>query len=51
MPIQVTRGGITESTHEVDIVVMSAKGLMTAWHGDPMFTTFARSSMKTRRFP
>ncbi|MCY0893609.1 MAG: asparaginase [Acidibacillus sp.] len=46
MPIQVTRGGITESTHEVDIVVMSAKGLMTAWHGDPMFTTFARSSMK-----
>ncbi len=46
MPVRVTRGGITESIHEVYIVAMSGDGKKVAGCGDDGFVTFARSSMK-----
>ncbi|WP_404455160.1 asparaginase [Virgibacillus necropolis] len=45
-PIQVYRGDYIESTHDVHIAVVTAKGDLLAYYGDPHRLTFARSSMK-----
>lgn len=45
-PIQVYRGEYIESSHDVHIAVVSAKGGLLASYGDPSRLTFARSSMK-----
>ncbi|WP_246570185.1 asparaginase [Lentibacillus saliphilus] len=45
-PIHVYRGKYIESTHDVHIAVVSAKGELIAYYGDPVRQTFARSSMK-----
>ncbi|HEY4600229.1 MAG TPA: asparaginase [Cerasibacillus sp.] len=45
-PILVYRGDYIESTHQIHIAVMSAKGELVAYYGDPHRLTFARSSMK-----
>src|SRR5699024_6026287 len=45
-PIQVYRGKYIESSHDVHIAVVSAKGNLLASYGDPNRLTFARSSMK-----
>ncbi|WP_156647119.1 asparaginase [Lentibacillus sp. JNUCC-1] len=45
-PIHVYRGKYIESAHDVHIAVVSAKGDLLAYYGDPVRQTFARSSMK-----
>ncbi|WP_164215797.1 asparaginase [Virgibacillus sp. YIM 98842] len=45
-PIQVYRGDYVESAHDVHIAVVSVKGDLLAYYGDPNRLTFARSSMK-----
>ncbi|WP_099159745.1 asparaginase [Virgibacillus ndiopensis] len=45
-PIQVFRGKYVESAHDVHIAVVTAKGDLLAYYGDPNRMTFARSSMK-----
>ncbi|WP_449355310.1 asparaginase [Virgibacillus natechei] len=45
-PIQVYRGEYIESAHDVHIAVVSAKGDLLAYYGEPSRLTFARSSMK-----
>jgi len=45
-PVKVFRGDYIESTHDVHIAVVSAKGNLLAYFGDANRLTFARSSMK-----
>lgn len=45
-PVKVYRGDYIESTHDVHIAVVSAKGNLLAYYGDANRLTFARSSMK-----
>lgn len=45
-PIHVYRGNYIESTHDIHAAVVSAKGDLLAYYGDPHRLTFARSSMK-----
>ncbi|MBY7144332.1 asparaginase [Virgibacillus sp. NKC19-3] len=45
-PIQVYRGNYVESAHDVHIAVVSGKGDLLAYYGEPDRLTFARSSMK-----
>lgn len=45
-PIHVYRGEFVESTHDVHVAVVNAKGDLVAYYGDPFRKTFARSSMK-----
>lgn len=41
-----TRGEIVESVHFGSIAVVDASGKMRAWYGDPMISTYLRSSSK-----
>jgi L-asparaginase II len=43
---ELTRGKIVESVHNGVIAVVDAHGSLAAWHGDPNFTTYLRSSAK-----
>jgi L-asparaginase II len=45
-PIKVYRGEHIESSHVVHIAVVTAKGGLLAYYGNPFRLTFARSSMK-----
>lgn len=45
-PINVYRGEFIESTHDVHVAVVNAKGECLYSYGDPFRQTFARSSMK-----
>src|SRR5690625_2854853 len=45
-PIRVYRGDYIESTHDIHIAVVNAKGTLLAYYGDVNRLTFARSSMK-----
>ncbi|MFD1039799.1 asparaginase [Virgibacillus byunsanensis] len=45
-PIQVYRGDYIESTHDVQIAVVSANRKLLAYYGDSHRLTFGRSSMK-----
>src|SRR5699024_3283546 len=45
-PINVYRGKYIESTHDIHVAVVNAKGELLAYYGDPHRLTFARSSMK-----
>src|SRR5699024_3544981 len=45
-PVRVFRGDYIESTHDVHIAVVTAKGDIVAYYGDANRLTFARSSMK-----
>src|SRR5690625_53815 len=45
-PIRVYRGNYIESTHDIHIAVVHAKGELRAYYGDANRLTFARSSMK-----
>lgn len=44
--VRVTRGGITESQHEIAVAVVSSDGRLLARVGDVHLATFARSSAK-----
>ncbi|WP_186578590.1 asparaginase [Aquibacillus kalidii] len=44
--IQVYRGNYLESSHQIHVAVVNAKGELHAYYGDPLRLTFARSSMK-----
>ncbi|HLR52888.1 MAG TPA: asparaginase [Candidatus Avamphibacillus sp.] len=45
-PVRVYRGDFIESTHNVHIAIVTAKGDLVAYYGDANRLTFARSSMK-----
>jgi len=45
-PITVYRGHHIESTHDIHVAIVSAKGRLLGYYGDANRLTFARSSMK-----
>jgi L-asparaginase II len=44
--MEVVRGGLVESRHQVHVAVVDARGGLVAWNGDPDTMTFYRSAAK-----
>lgn len=44
--VEVWRGALVESRHEVSVAVVDAAGRLRAWAGEPNLVTYARSAIK-----
>src|SRR5690606_1673821 len=44
--VEVWRGAVVESRHDVSVAVVDAAGRLRAWAGEPHLVTYARSAIK-----